>query len=274
MDPGGEAPILDEDTDAVLRKFLSKEMHISNVDELTIPRAHRIGFADRNKNRSIIAKFVFDSDIRKIFNNVSILKGTQHSINTQLPPEINERRQFGWKDYKSARARKTPARFNGGQLIIRDEPVVKYDPVALPAAGDITQGKVSAIADVICGDADSVSVNQYTLNARSMNISSLQDVRDAQDSILHHDTYIRADSIAYAFRYIDVDGSTVENFESDGESGAGLNILRCLVNKNAENVACFVAIQGSGKIGLKAKSEAVNSVVNGSLLALQHNTDT
>ena len=110
-----------EDTAAIIRRFLATEMHIADAGDIVITRAHRMGQANGDSNRPMIAKFPFDSDIRRIFSNVKVLKGTKHSITSQIPSEYNERRQFGWEEYKAARKSKTSARFEGGRLFIQDE---------------------------------------------------------------------------------------------------------------------------------------------------------
>ena len=264
----------EENTDAILRKFLAQEMHIADVNDLTILRIHRMGQANGNQNRPIIAKFAFDSDIRKIFSNVRSLKGTSHSITSQVPSEYNERRQFGWEQFKAARDEKKHARFNGGQLFVQNEPVTRFDPIPLPATGDITIGKCISRMDVWSGDADPISIKHNVFNARTTRVESLQDIRDAYDSVLQQDTYAHAGSLPFAYRFMNGNGTLVENFESNGENGAGLSILRCLRKKKINNVVCFVSLEGAGSaLTYKAKSEAMEGVVSGSLLALLQKPD-
>ena len=70
-----------------------------------------MGQAGGNHNRMLIALIPKRGDHTKIFDNAKILKGTNYSINKQVPSVIDERRQFAWADLKKAKADKKSRSF-------------------------------------------------------------------------------------------------------------------------------------------------------------------
>ena len=124
---------LNENTADKFRQFAKNELRVADAERISITRAHRMGSAYGDNNRMMIAKVSYDADQRRLFNNASALKNTGFSISKQVPPEIEERRQFGWPDYKRAKDEGQNARFDpAGHLVIGDSLMSKIDPVPLP----------------------------------------------------------------------------------------------------------------------------------------------
>ena len=259
-----------EDTTYLIRKFLATEMRVPDVDKITILRAHRMGQAGNGFNRPMIAKFAFDCDIKRVFSNAKCLKGTNHSISTQIPAEFNERRQFAWSEYKTAKSNDKDARFVGPQLLISGERVGKFDPLVLPPSSLGMVGQVPS--KEMCGLSEQLDVKQHSFQAVSLPVNSLQDVRNSIDSQLQSSDLSQSDHMPYAFRFEETSGRLSENFSSDGDYGAGLQLLRSLRKQNAKNIVCVTAHYTAGShINFKGKMDALNTVVCGSLLALQQN---
>ena len=99
----------EEQTESTVRKFLTDEMRIPNENNMCINSSHRMGQANGNFNRMLIARLPRRKDQTTIFDNASNLQGTNYSITKQFPPEIEERRQFAWADYRKARSNKLTA---------------------------------------------------------------------------------------------------------------------------------------------------------------------
>lgn len=263
-----------ENTAATVVKFLAKEMRIPNADKIMITRAHRMGQAGNGYNKPMIAKLAYDDDIRKIFANAKVLKNTNYSISTQVPQEINERRQFGWGEFKAARDDRKLAKFDGGRLVISGEPVCKYDRMTLPPEANASLGQLNT--EHLTGMSDVITAHNHHFRACVTKIHSLQDIRDSMDIFLRKDEFINADYIPYAFRYIDQEGKLVENFHSDDDSGTGLQILKALRKKDAMDIVVFVThYKADNYIGAKSKMETIIQLVSGALLSLGNaNMDT
>lgn len=255
-----------ENTASIFQNFVSKELRVPNSDKINITRAHRMGQSSGEYNRMIIAKVPAEEDHKRIFANVKALKNTSYSISRQYPQEVEERRQFGWPAYKNARATNTPARFDGGRLVVDSNPVNKYDPLPLPPISASVQGIASPM---MWGISDVAEESGHTFKAWVTPVKNMYSVRDTFDKLLQNDGAAGANHIPYAFRFKDENGQLVENFESDEDSGMGLHIIKSMRIKEAMDVAIFIAHNKSDcNITMKAKLNCTRHVVAGGLLAL------
>ncbi|VDI69354.1 Hypothetical predicted protein [Mytilus galloprovincialis] len=85
----------EENTEEVLRSFLSEDMEIPHVGDIQFQNVHRLGVRFDGKERSIVARFTRFSDHERVNRAAaSRLKNKpQFSIYQQYPPEINDRRK-------------------------------------------------------------------------------------------------------------------------------------------------------------------------------------
>ncbi|CAC5372262.1 unnamed protein product [Mytilus coruscus] len=85
----------EENTEEVLRSFLSEEMEIPNVGDIQFQNVHILGEQSDGKERSIIARFTKFSDHKRVNRAAaSKLKNKPHFfIYQQYPREINDRRK-------------------------------------------------------------------------------------------------------------------------------------------------------------------------------------
>ena len=93
----------DENTTSVFQTFFRQELKVANAEQISIPWAHRMGWAGNGFNRMVISKVPQAEDQERIFMNASVLNDTEFSISKQLPHKVEERRIFGWAKYKNAR---------------------------------------------------------------------------------------------------------------------------------------------------------------------------
>lgn len=76
-------------TEAILRKFLTKELKAEDAEEISIERAHRIGKPRVDgKPRPIIAKFSFFKDKDYVLSLGSNLAGTKFGVAPDFPKEV------------------------------------------------------------------------------------------------------------------------------------------------------------------------------------------
>ena len=260
---------INENTAAIFRKFLGDEMRVANADHIQIPRAHRMGTRYEDRNRMMIAKVVSDDDQKRIFSNVKSLKNTNYAISKQIPIEQEERRQFAWADFKKARDNRQRPRFEGGKLFVDNNHVPKFDAVSLPT---LSATLVGSDAVVPCGKSDRKEANGHVFRAWAVGAKNLQDVRDGLDRLLQDDAVSSATHIPYAFSLPGENGrNTLDNFESDSDFGAGLQILRAIRANHASGTAVFVThMQPASRAPLsgRARQQCIDFVVSGALLAL------
>ena len=98
----------EEDTANTVQKVLNDEMRIADSANISINSSNLMGQAGAGYNRMLIMRLPQRDDQNKIFDNASVLKGTDYSITKQVLVEIEEWRQFTWSEFKQAKADKRP----------------------------------------------------------------------------------------------------------------------------------------------------------------------
>ena len=115
-----------EDTEAVLRNFLHKEMKFSkkHLDEIEFERVHRIPTRAREEKinrhpRPIIAKVSFFKDKQQIKSHIKHLpRGKSFGVADDFPKEVDEIRKELYPVLKQAKRDHKTAFFNVEKLII------------------------------------------------------------------------------------------------------------------------------------------------------------
>ena len=257
-----------EDTSVTFKKFVAQKLHLPNSDRISISRSHRMGKARGEYNCMIIAKVVNDSDQRKILENASALKDTGFSVTKQIPPEVEERKQFAWGEFRKARTDGKQAKFDVQKLYIDNELQQQFEPFPLPS-------QVSSVVPLHVGRSNKVTDGTHEFRGYAIEMQSIQNVRNALDYLLKHEDVANADHLPYAFRSSDPSTTSrlFENFNSDGDTGTGLMILKSLQTNKVMNLAVFVTHSGSGYITHKKKIECINGVVAEALMALKSIAD-
>ena len=115
-----------EDTEAVLRNFLHKEMKLSkkHLDDIEFERVHRIPTRVREEKinqhpRPIIAKVSFFKDKQQIKSHIKHLpRGKRFGVADDFPKEVDEIRKELYPVLKQAKRDHKTAFFNVEKLII------------------------------------------------------------------------------------------------------------------------------------------------------------
>ena len=115
-----------EDTEAVLRNFLHKEMKLSkkHLDDIKFERVHRIPTRVREEKinqhpRPVIAKVSFFKDKQQIKSHIKHLpKGKRFGVADDFPKEVDEIRKELYPVLKQAKRDHKTAFFNVEKLII------------------------------------------------------------------------------------------------------------------------------------------------------------
>ena len=121
-DADDESP---RDTETKLRKFLKKEMQITNdeLEDIQFERVHRIPTrpkpGKKSQPRAIIAKISFFQDKEFIKSHIKDLpKGVKYGVADDFPKEVDEIRKALYPVLKKARQEKKMAFFNVEKLIV------------------------------------------------------------------------------------------------------------------------------------------------------------
>ena len=112
-----------------------------------------------------------------------------------------------------------------------------------------------------CGACDVVVEGQHSFKTWAIPARSVHDVREGPDQLL-----TESDLAGATYRFIGVDGKLFENFESDGDTNAGIQSIRILRELQANNVAIFIAHDNNGQE--KEKSECLAAAIGGAIMAL------
>ena len=139
-----------------------------------------MGRASNGFNRMMIVKVPSDADQKRIFANAKALHNTGHSINKQIPYEVEERRIFGWPMYKKARQEGKFAKFVCGHLFVDGEAVTAVDPVSLPPSSVTLGGASNTMVTAVSSDEH--GVEGHVFMAWAAPVSNLQNVQDGLDN--------------------------------------------------------------------------------------------
>ena len=248
-----------ESSSAIFRSFMSEELRVPDSGRMYITRAHRMGKANGTANRALIAKLPNQEDHMKIFGNAKALQGTDFSISKQLPPELDERRQFAWQDFKKAKAERKKATFDGGRLIIEGQIVDKYEPEPLPTHSSTITG--DDVEEIAWQRSSAITEGTNVFQAWAVATTSVQQVREALDALLRIPEFADADNIPYGYRMGEAELST-ENFSSDGDNSVGLAIIRTMRELNVNDRCIFVAhYHKNSYISIKRKQEIIKDAI-------------
>ena len=264
----------DEKTEVTFKNFARDELKIPPIlaNKIKITRSHRMG---KGENRPIIAKVINDDDHKRLFGAAKALEGTNSSISKQLPPAVEERRLFGWPEYKKAKADGKNAKWDpSGKLFIEGDHAQRIDPVTLPEFSSYTS--CTASAEVKVALSDPVEKNGHKFRAIAANAQSLQAVRECKDYIIQSTVLSSVKHMPFSFRFQSDDNGIKENFDSDQDTFAGLDILKAMRKSKANDKVVFVAHwveNTSGHMNGKERADIICSATQQALAALAENTE-
>lgn len=223
----------EEDCEDIVRKFLTEEMKITSDKKFSITAAHRLGAYTDKGRRPIIAKFPISSEIETIMSHVRSLKGTRHFVNRQLPPDKSERKQFTMTEFaEKKKVGNAKVRMVNENLFVNGSLQRKFLLPTLPSGLD--QSSEESIVEEDIAESDSIEDNGSTFKGYVTDVASLDDVRATLDLLVRRPEVAAATHVIYAYRFHvddDPEKDLVENFDSDGDHGVGLKLLRAMQDK-------------------------------------------
>ena len=222
----------DENATYIVRNFLHNVMKVDydTTRDLFITVAHRIGGDKSNKTRPIIAQFPVATDFDTVLYHASNLKNTTHYINQQVPQAMSERNQFAYPTFKDLRNDKSNrARLAKGQLFVKGDLVTKYLPPILPEVlNDTTE------VPVVSRSQQKEDSNSTFVGFSAQDVTSMEQLAKIRDLLLKDPDTQKASHIVMAYRI-----QNLENFDSDGDDGTGLQLLKFMREKKLVNCAFF-----------------------------------
>lgn len=242
---------------AIIKAFLSSVMGITDSDKMMVPVAHRLGAPRSGFIRPIIAKFPIADEMDRVMRNTNRLRNTRHFIKRQLTPNQREREQFMLPMYKSIRSSGGRARISKGKLVVNGQVQTQFMPPCLPNVDDVH------IPDPPI-TTDSITDSGSHFDGYAAHVKSLSEVSAVLTSLKLQPAAARADHLIYAYILTNSDGLISHcNYDSDGDWGVGLELLRFMKDTKLHNVVCLATrtmdSQNWKHIG-KRRFEHVNTV--------------
>ncbi|CAC5381880.1 unnamed protein product [Mytilus coruscus] len=116
-----------EDTEAVIKNFIEKELEIPSAELIQFQNVHRLRKRRDGKPRNIIARFTNFRDHERVRKSVpnKLKSKPQFSVNQQYPTEISNRRKALIPKLKDFQRRGTKASLIYDQIIVDGQP---YNP--------------------------------------------------------------------------------------------------------------------------------------------------
>ena len=218
----------------LIRSFLKNVMGLSDTAKaLDIAVAHRIGARRPGHTRPILVKFLHDSDIQIIMSNVSRLRETQHFITRQLPPSHKERKDFVLPFFKTLRSNAdNKAQLVGDKLYVKGK---LQQQLLSPVIPDIDPS-----SEITISESEEVTDNGSIFKGYAACVSSIDEVAKVISTLKAKPSIAEADHFMFAYRFSTKKNKIQENFDSDGDWGIGLEILRSMQEK--ENVNCISVV--------------------------------
>ena len=115
-----------EDTEYVLRNFLSDELDIHY--RISFGNVHRFGKPGLNGVRPIVARFVYRVELEQVLQNAYRLKGKPYGINEQFPKEIEDKRKRLYPVMKQAKKDGKGVKMVRDKLFINGQPYNLNEP--------------------------------------------------------------------------------------------------------------------------------------------------
>ena len=218
-----------EDCVALVKHFLTNVLGIQSADGYYIPVAHRMGSRNASFPRAIVAKFPIASELQYVLQQTRRLKNTGHFITKQMPASTRERHQFALTEFLDKR--KSPAnkaRLVSGKLYVKGKLQNKYLPPHLRKDPD------HEVPANIIETSDSITDSGSIFQGYAAKVSNDSDVAVTLEQSLELDGVATATHRVFAYRYEDGHGIK-ENFDSDGDDGIGLKILRSMQEDGVMN---------------------------------------
>ena len=183
----------------------------------------------------MIVKLPIATELARVMNSLNKLSNTKHFVAKQMPPAKRERKQFALPAYKDAR-RNTSVRatLKDDLLYINNTLQRQFQAPSIPDRAAIARDPQDIPASATVEDEGN------TFTGYSARVSSLDDVRASLDALVQLPEVAQATHVMYAYRVGRSGDSVLENFHSDRDYGAGLEMLSDMQRQNITDTL-FVA---------------------------------
>ena len=189
---------------------------------------------------------------------IAALKNTDHVISKQYPNEIEDRRNFSWKQYKDAKVKGHNTHFdNTGQLYINGTLKPHIDKISLPplSAGAALAG----MTPMTHAKSDIQFINEQTLQAIAFSVKDRDEIAEARDNLLSDiEAIMDATHIPFAYRL----STGAEFYDSDKDYFAGSHILSIMKKLKITDKVIFVLHhEPSSLITLAEKRDCIENII-------------
>ena len=225
-----------EDTVGKVKHFLKTVLNISQAETFTIPVAFRLGAYKPNISRQILAQFPISSEFQLVMKHSNRLRDTKHFLNKQLPPEQRERLQFVQPIYKVKKQQPhTKTKLVNDRLYINDKLQDKYLAPSLP----VIDNGIVINSDHTVAESEPVSDKGSTFTGYASTVQSSEDVSTVLSQLGSDPAVAARTHRIYAYRY-KINKTIHENYDSDGDHGIGLKMLRVMQEQQITNCIWIV----------------------------------
>ena len=209
----------------IIKHFLGSVLSIPYANDVYIPVAHRLGIRRTGTSRQIIATFPVADELHMVLRHSNRLRETKHYINRQVPAEIRERNQYALPEFKQKRQNPAnKAHLANGKLYVKGRLQSKFLTPTLPRVDSADEN----IPNFTIAIGDKITDGGSTFTGYAADVTNLEDVSVVLEQSLKLDGIAAATHRIYAYRYKGSGGGINENFDSDGDDGVGLQLLKAM----------------------------------------------
>jgi hypothetical protein len=205
----------------IIRQFMFQEMGVPETKNMFITVSHRLGTYRAGHSRPIIAVFPISEQMDNVLKHANRLRGKTHYVSRQMPPAQKERNQFAYPEFKELKDDPSKkARLTNGRLFVQGKEQIKYSLSVLPVIDPGHSMESSFSASDECDD------EQNVFRGYASKVTSLTDISAVRQELLRDSKVSSSHHLIMAYR-IKLDGGTLcENFDSDGDHGTGIELLK------------------------------------------------
>ena len=259
----------DENLNTITRNVLDyfeRELNIaaSDMENVRIERAHRMGKPVRGRNRHIVVKLnsrgkdIAMKHLRNLNRNCPIRMSDQH------PPEVHANRDKLWPLYSKARDEGRKAKWISDQLLVDGK---IYKPTKDKVA-DINLDVTEKAATMTPKHTAITTKDESSFQAHIVPVKSKDDIIPAVKALGADTRIAGATHVMYAYR-VGSERHSIHNWEDDGEWGGGRWIMEAIAQRGVYNQLICITRWHNGKNLGKLRFEVIKELANDVITAIQ-----
>jgi hypothetical protein len=168
-------------------------MHVPGVETFQIPVAHRLGSHTGGFARPILAKFPVAEELSQVLRHTNRLRDTRHSVIRQIPPSMNERKQFAYEEFKAKKVDpRNKARLSNDKLFIKGKIQCQFQRPVLPES--------SSLEAPLIAEGPEISEKGSIFKGYAASIASMEELRACLDAVLIKPGVASSSHMIYAYR--------------------------------------------------------------------------